>query len=198
MPMPEVRTPLQWTVIANPFPGQRAPSGRWAVFQEGARFVAALLDPSRQSREALVVRRSAGLLSASGVDPVERFRQLHRALSGTEGASLAIVELDADRSRLAFYGLGSIRARIDAGGDSVWLESAPGLLGVGRSVVPPRVDASWPPDAALLLVSDGVVERWPLDAIPPVGATPPEVFAAEVTALLGRLPDDGVMLVLRA
>ena len=198
MPMPEVRTSLQWTVIANPFPGQRAPSGRWAVFQEGGRIVAALLDPCRQSREALVVGRSAALLSAPGVDPAERFHRLHRALSGTQGASLAIVELDADRSRLSFYGLGAIRARIDASGDSIWLESAPGLLGVGRPVIPSRVDASWPPDAALLLVSDGVVERWPLDTIPPAAAMPPEVFAAEVTALLGRLPDDGVMLVLRA
>jgi anti-sigma regulatory factor (Ser/Thr protein kinase) len=123
---------------------------------------------------------------------------LHRAMSHTRGAALAVAELDREAGLLRYAGLGNIAAMIVADGERRrGLVSLPGIAGHQRPTVR-EYDYPFPPGASLVMHSDGVVDRWDLGDYPGLPGHAPLVVAATLLRDAGTRRDDACVLVARA
>jgi anti-sigma regulatory factor (Ser/Thr protein kinase) len=125
-------------------------------------------------------------------------QHLHRAMSHTRGAALAVAEPDPAAGVLRYSGLGNISAAvIDADGQRRGMVSLPGIAGHQR---PPVREYEYPfhPGALLVMHSDGVVDRWQLADYPGLVDRSPLVVAATVLRDAGTRRDDACVLVARA
>ncbi|MFI6129643.1 SpoIIE family protein phosphatase [Micromonospora sp. NPDC051141] len=139
----------------------------------------------------------AAFRSAPAGPPDAVVRHLHAAISHTRGAALAVAEPDAGTGQLHYAGLGNIAAMIVATGERRrGLVSLPGIAGHQRPTVR-GYDYPFPPDATLVMHSDGVVDRWDLDDYPGLVARPPLLAAAALLRDAGTRRDDACVLVAR-
>ena len=101
---------------------------------------------------------------------------LHRGIRHTRGAAAAVVRVERDR--LSFCGVGNITAVVLSGARDRHLLSRPGVVGlrIDRPVVH-EVDLST--GSAVVLHSDGIANRWLLDA-PGHTAQPPSLLTARL------------------
>ncbi|WP_434971483.1 SpoIIE family protein phosphatase [Micromonospora peucetia] len=123
---------------------------------------------------------------------------LHRSMSHTRGAALAVAEPDPSTGVLRYSGLGNISAAvIGADGKRRGLVSLPGIAGHQR---PSVREYDYPFEAGALLVmhSDGVVDRWQLADYPGLVERSPLVVAGTVLRDAGTRRDDACVLVVRA
>ncbi|WP_433389197.1 SpoIIE family protein phosphatase [Micromonospora sp. KLBMP9576] len=123
---------------------------------------------------------------------------LHRSMSHTRGAALAVAEPVPSTGTLRYSGLGNISAAvIGVDGKRRGMVSLPGIAGHQR---PPIREYDYPFDDGALLVmhSDGVVDRWQLDDYPGLVDRSPLVVAATVLRDAGTRRDDACVLVARA
>ncbi|MFG1886750.1 SpoIIE family protein phosphatase [Micromonospora sp. NPDC049051] len=123
---------------------------------------------------------------------------LHRSMSHTRGAALAVAEPDPSAGVLRYSGLGNISAAvIDADGKRRGLVSLPGIAGHQR---PPIREYDYPfgTDALLVMHSDGVVDRWQLADYPGLVDRSPLVVAATLLRDAGTRRDDACVLAVRA
>ncbi|MFC0507486.1 SpoIIE family protein phosphatase [Micromonospora costi] len=135
--------------------------------------------------------------SAPASSPAVVVQHLHRAMSHTRGAALAVAEPDPASGVLRYAGLGNIVGRlVSPGGRPRGLVSLPGIAGHQRPVVR---EYDYPVDADALLVmhSDGVVDRWELDDYPGLAERSPVVVAATVLRDAGTRRDDACVVVAR-
>ncbi|MER7888819.1 SpoIIE family protein phosphatase [Micromonospora sp. NPDC094482] len=130
--------------------------------------------------------------------PAVVVQHLHRSMSHTRGAALAVAELDAPAGVLHYAGLGNISAQVvTAGGRRRGLVSLPGIAGHQRPVVR-EYDYPLEPDDLLVMHSDGVVDRWQLDDYPGLAERSPLVVAATLLRDAGTRRDDACVLAARA
>ncbi|MCM0676511.1 SpoIIE family protein phosphatase [Micromonospora phytophila] len=130
--------------------------------------------------------------------PATVVQHLHRAMSHTRGAALAVAEPDPAAGVLRYSGLGNISAAVvTADGRRRGLVSLPGIAGHQR---PPVREYDYPfhHDALLVMHSDGVVDRWQLDDHPGLVDRSPVVVAATVLRDAGVRRDDACVVVTRA
>ncbi|MEH1099148.1 SpoIIE family protein phosphatase [Micromonospora sp. CPCC 205561] len=130
--------------------------------------------------------------------PATVVQHLHRAMSHTRGAALAVAEPDPAAGLLRYSGLGNISAAVlGADGKRRGLVSLPGIAGHQR---PSVREYDYPFEAGALLVmhSDGVVDRWQLTDYPGLVDRSPLVVAATVLRDAGTRRDDACVLVVRA
>ncbi|NES15784.1 MULTISPECIES: SpoIIE family protein phosphatase [Micromonospora] len=129
--------------------------------------------------------------------PAGVVQHLHRAISHTRGAALAVAELDAAAGLLRYAGLGNIAAMVVVAGERRrGLVSLPGIAGHQRPAVR-EYDYPFPPGATLVMHSDGVVDRWDLDNYPGLAGRSPLVAAAVLLRDAGTRRDDACVLVAR-
>jgi hypothetical protein len=130
------------------------------------------------------------------VSPAELVTRMHAALSGTRGAAVAVVRLDAATRTVVHAGVGNIAGRLLGEHRYRGMASQPGIVGHNL----PRVretsfDAS---DArAVVLHSDGLTEKWDLSGLPGVIQQGPAVLAAALMRDAGVRRDDASVVVLR-
>ncbi|MDI5943624.1 SpoIIE family protein phosphatase, partial [Micromonospora sp. DH15] len=125
-------------------------------------------------------------------------QHLHRAMTHTRGAALAVAELDGQAHLLRYAGLGNIAAAVLAEGERRrGLVSLPGIAGHQRPVVR-EYEYAFPAGASLVMHSDGVADRWQLDDYPSLAGRAPLVLAATVLRDAGVRRDDACVLVARA
>lgn len=130
--------------------------------------------------------------------PAEVVSHLHRALSHTRGAALAVAEPDPAAGLLRYAGLGNINGVVaDGDGRQRGLVSLPGIAGHQRPTIR---QYDYPFDAGSLLVmhSDGVVDRWRLADYPGLAGRSPLVVAATLLRDAGIRRDDAGVLVARS
>nr|WP_320067373.1 ATP-binding SpoIIE family protein phosphatase [Micromonospora sp. RTGN7] len=140
----------------------------------------------------------AAFRSAPAASPAVVVQHLHRAMSHTRGAALAVAEVVADAGLLRYAGLGNISAAVVVEGERRrGLVSLPGIAGHQRPVVR-EYDYAFPSGAALVMHSDGVVDRWQFDDYPGLGSRTPLVMAATLLRDAGLRRDDACVLVARA
>ena len=136
--------------------------------------------------------------SAPAGPPATVVRHLHRTMSHTRGAALAVAELDPAGGLLRYAGLGNIAAMIVvAGGRRRSLVSLPGIAGHQNPVVR-EYDYPFEAGATLVMHSDGVVDRWDLADYPGLTGRAPLVVAATLLRDAGIRRDDACVLVARA
>ncbi|WTO07209.1 SpoIIE family protein phosphatase [Micromonospora sp. NBC_00617] len=138
----------------------------------------------------------AAFRDAPASPPAAVVSHLHRSMSHTRGAALAVAELTA--GVLHYAGLGNIAGVIVEGdGQRRGLVSLPGIAGHQRPTVR-GYDYPFGPGARLVMHSDGVVDRWRLTDYPGLAERSPLVMAATLLRDAGVRRDDACVLVARS
>jgi anti-sigma regulatory factor (Ser/Thr protein kinase) len=129
--------------------------------------------------------------------PAAIVEALHRTLSHTRGAALAVAELDPDGGRVRYAGLGNISGTVLLpDGTRRGMVSLPGIAGHQRRQIR-EYEYPLPPAAVVLMHSDGVVDRWDPADYPGLLTRSPQVIAATVLRDAGTRRDDAGVLVAR-
>jgi anti-sigma regulatory factor (Ser/Thr protein kinase) len=126
--------------------------------------------------------------------PAAAVEALHRRLSHTRGAALAVAELDGTAGMVRYAGLGNIAGTVLSPGKRRGMVSLPGIAGHQRRQIR-EYDYPLDPDAIVLLHSDGVVDRWNPADYPGLFGHSPVVIAATVLRDAGTRRDDAGVLV---
>lgn len=122
---------------------------------------------------------------------------LHRSMSHTRGAALAVAELDPSAGLLRYSGLGNIAAAVVDEGKRRGMVSLPGIAGHQRPVVR-QYDYPFGGHALLVMHTDGVTDRWQLGDYPGLTGHSPLLTAATILRDCGVRRDDAGVLVARA
>ncbi|MET0419618.1 MAG: SpoIIE family protein phosphatase [Actinoplanes sp.] len=149
-----------------------------------------------------------GLAAAASQEAVRAFTEapalppdalldvLHRRMSHTRGAAVAIAEIDLAAGLVRYAGLGNIAGTVLAPGVRRGMISLPGIVGHQRRQIR-QYDYPLVPDAVVLMHSDGVVDRWNAADYPGLLLHSPTVIAATVLRDAGVRRDDAGVLVAR-
>lgn len=136
---------------------------------------------------ALFSGRPFGELETLGDD-------LHKSLSGTRGAAIALAQINHLHNRVDFVGIGNITARIYTRYASRGCVSVQGIVGERVSTIK-KYTYEWEPGASLLMYSDGIKSAAALsNALNPKSAI---LESAEIYRDFCRLVDDTTVLVAR-
>jgi hypothetical protein len=117
-------------------------------------------------------------------------------LRSTRGAAAAVAEIDLFRRQVRYAGVGNISGSILAGGKSQSLVSHNGTVGHEMRRVQ-EFTYPWPPDALLVLHSDGLATQWRLDRHPGLAARHPGLVAGVLYRDHARGRDDVTVVVAR-
>lgn len=135
--------------------------------------------------------------SAPAAPPAVVVEALHRQLSHTRGAAVAVAELDPEAGLVRYTGLGNIAGTVlDPDGGRRGMVSLPGIAGHQRRQLR-EYDYPLPPGGIVLMHSDGVVDRWNSADYPGLLSRSPQVIAATVLRDAGTRRDDAGVLVAR-
>jgi hypothetical protein len=119
-------------------------------------------------------------------------------LAGTVGASALVARIRPTEERLDFCGVGRLRALMVAPrSGALELASNPGVLGIGRPIVPHGSVFPWTRDSLLVLASDGVVDQWDLSRVRAFARAPLAEVVRGLIEPFGRVPDDVTLMVIR-
>ncbi|MFG2205858.1 SpoIIE family protein phosphatase [Streptomyces sp. NPDC048638] len=120
---------------------------------------------------------------------------MHRALRHTRGAAVGVLRLDAGSAQ--YSGIGNIRAlTLDRHDVGHRLTGQPGVVGLNMTA--PRIHRfPLPPDATVVLHSDGVDHRWARTPTPFLHRLPPPLLAAAVLHDHRLVRDDATVLAVR-
>lgn len=128
------------------------------------------------------------------VPPESMVDRIHAALRGTRGGAVAVADVDPGAGTVRFAGLGNIAASIVAGGRKHGMISVPGVAGYQARTIR-AFEYPLPPDAAVVLHSDGLTERWGPDNADRLTAGTPLIIAATLLRDAGIRRDDACVLV---
>jgi hypothetical protein len=134
------------------------------------------------------------VLEAPAAEPVALLERAHRRLGGTRGGAIGIVQLAGHAAK--FAGLGNITASILSSDSRKGMLSVPGIVGHQARTIR-QFEYQVPPDAAIVLHSDGLSSRWDAAAVPALAARDPLLVAAVLLAAAGSHRDDAGVLVLK-
>jgi anti-sigma regulatory factor (Ser/Thr protein kinase) len=125
-------------------------------------------------------------------DAAALIEQAHRALNGSRGAVMATTTIAGASVRYA--GVGNIAAALVGGERSRGLPSQNGTVGVQMRRVQ-ALDYDWPARGRLVMHSDGLTNRWSLDAYPGLTARHPAIMAGVLWRDCTRGRDDATIVV---
>ena len=168
-------------------------AGWW---ESDGRITLCLADGLGHGREAEAAARAAlayvgGHLAA----PLDQlFAGCDEALRGTRGVAMAMAVIDFDPGRLAFAGIGNVRAMV-VGPTTVRMASDFGIVGAGYRRL--RLETMHLETGSLVvLASDGLSERMDLTGTPPDLRQDPRRLARNLLAEWSvKSPDDAAVLV---
>ncbi|MFI7543720.1 SpoIIE family protein phosphatase [Actinoplanes sp. NPDC049599] len=120
---------------------------------------------------------------------------LHRKLSHTRGAAVAVAELDLAAGTVRYAGLGNIAGTVlHPDGSRRGMVSLPGIAGHQRRQIR-EYDYPLPAGGTVLMHSDGVVDRWKATDYPGLLSHSPQVIAGTVLRDAGIRRDDAGVVV---
>jgi anti-sigma regulatory factor (Ser/Thr protein kinase) len=133
-----------------------------------------------------------------GLAPAEILECLHAGLRSTRGAAAAVIDVDLAREMARFAGVGNITATIaDIGKPVRHLVSHNGTLGHQARRI---AEFTYPfrRGALLIMHTDGLQQRWSLDAYPGLAARHPAVVTGTLYRDFRRGSDDVAVVAARA
>lgn len=125
-------------------------------------------------------------------DAAALIERCHPALTGSRGAAMAAVTIAGGGVRHA--GVGNIAATLIGGERRRGLPSQNGTVGVQIRRVQ-ALDYDWPARGRLVMHSDGLTNRWSLDAYPGLAARHPAILAGVLWRDCTRGRDDATIVV---
>jgi anti-sigma regulatory factor (Ser/Thr protein kinase) len=183
--------------VARPLTGEPVSGDGYAYRIAGGRRQVLVCDGLGHGRLAAAAAQEAVRVfgATPAAPPAAVVEALHRTLNHTRGAALAVAELDLDMGVVRYAGLGNIGGYVlDSGGGRRSMVSLPGIAGHQRRAIR-EYDYPLGPGAAVLMHSDGVVDRWNPADTPGLLAHCPQVIAATVLRDAGTRRDDACVLV---
>jgi anti-sigma regulatory factor (Ser/Thr protein kinase) len=134
--------------------------------------------------------------AAPSEPPSALVERLHRSMSHTRGAALAVAEIDLSAGLVYFSGLGNIAGVVVTGDEQRSMVCLPGIAGHGRATVR-QFQYPYAPGALVLMHSDGVTGKWNLGAYPGLLGKPVLLVAATILRDAGIRRDDACVLAAR-
>ena len=128
--------------------------------------------------------------------PAEIIQAAHGPLRSTRGASMAVTEINFEEGIVRYAGIGNIAGTILTHSSSRSLVSHNGTVGHEMRRVH-EFSYPWPPDALLILHSDGLQSRWTLENYPGLTVRHPALIAGTLYRDFRREHDDVTVLVAR-
>ena len=157
----------EWGAVSRAKGGQIANGDAWAAEAEGGVRTILVADGLGHGPDAARAARAA--MEAFGfhnsAKPVDLMRICHAALAGTRGAAAGAAQFTSARGLGSFAGVGNISCRVESADAHQELASHNGTLGHDL----PRVqqfDFIFPPEAILVLHTDGLATRWAVSEYP--------------------------------
>jgi anti-sigma regulatory factor (Ser/Thr protein kinase) len=197
---PAAAPPPAWAAgLTRPLTGEPVSGDGFAVRGAEGRHQVLVCDGLGHGRLAHAAAQEAIRVfdRAPAGPPAAVVEALHRALSHTRGAALAVAELDQDAGLVRYAGLGNITGTVlTPDGGRRGMVSLPGIAGHQRRQIR-EYDYPLPPGSVVLMHSDGVVDRWTPDGYPGLLARSPQVIAATVLRDAGTRRDDAGVLAAR-
>ncbi len=133
--------------------------------------------------------------AAPAAPPAAIVEVLHRSLSHTRGAALAVAELDREREVVHYAGLGNISGTVlGTDGSRRGMISLPGIAGHQRRQIR-EYDYPLPPRALVVMHTDGLVDRWETATVTGAFGHSPQVVATALLREAGTRRDDAGVLV---
>ena len=192
--------PAPWAGgLVRPLTGEPVSGDGIAVRVAGVRRQVLVCDGLGHGRLAAAATQEAvrRFLDAPAVPPAAVVDVLHRSLSHTRGAAVAVAELDRDAGLVRYAGLGNISGTVlGPDGSRRGMVSLPGIAGHQRRQIR-EYEYPLAPAAVVLMHSDGVVDRWRPADYPGLFGHSPQVIAATVLRDAGTRRDDAGVLVAR-
>ncbi|WP_067474589.1 ATP-binding SpoIIE family protein phosphatase [Actinomadura hibisca] len=186
--------------LTRPKPGEQVCGDSYAVHTgEGVTHVM-LCDglghgPLAQRASQEAVRAVHGRDLAAG--PAGLLKEIHRRLAPTRGGAVSVAEIDFAAGRVRFAGLGNVSGWIVTPDGRRGMISTPGIAGhEARTIREHHYDL--PPDATVVLHSDGLTERWNPKDYPGLFTRRPVLVAATLLRDAGVRNDDASIVAVRA
>lgn len=196
---PDRPPPPTWAAgLTRPLTGETVSGDGFAARRADGRHQLLVCDGLGHGPLAAAASQAAvrAFLHAPSLPPAGVVEHLHGAISHTRGAALAVAEVDAENQQVYYAGLGNISGTIVAPGRRAGLVCTPGIAGHQRRTIREYTYA-FPPDAVLVMHSDGVIDRWQLDDYPGLSRRSPLVQAATLLRDAGVRRDDACVVVAR-
>lgn len=185
--------------LARPLTGETVSGDGFAARVSGGRHQVLVCDGLGHGQLAAAATTAAvqAFHTAAAAPPAAVVEHLHRSLTHTRGAALAVAELDPAAGLVRYAGLGNIAGVVTDAEKRRGLVSLPGIAGGQRRTVR-EYEYPLGPGAVLVMHSDGVTDRWRAADYPGLLSRAPQVIAATLLRDAGVRRDDACVLVARA
>jgi anti-sigma regulatory factor (Ser/Thr protein kinase) len=194
--------PLSYGVVNLPLQTETVSGDSWSCHVHQGEFTVLVADGLGHGPLANVAAvEAAKVLAAHGELGLDRIMEVaNDALRSTRGAAVGIARMPASASRagmpVSFAGIGNISASVWTDDSHRHLVSHSGIVGhaARRAQI---FDVPCPPNALVVLHSDGLTSRWDLARYPGLAARHPALVAAALYRDFARGRDDMTVFVAR-
>jgi anti-sigma regulatory factor (Ser/Thr protein kinase) len=183
-----------WGSVSIAKPPELVCGDTWRVIARGSELAVLVADGlGHGPLAATAARKAADVFEEHAfAEPRVVIERAHAAMPGTRGAAVAIARLDG--LRLDYAGVGNIAGTVAAPERSAGLVSQNGTVGVQVRKVQ-QMEYSLPQRGVLIMHSDGLSQRWSLDAYPGLLTRHPAVIAGVLSRDFSRGHDDATVVV---
>ncbi len=185
-------------IVAIPVAGETVSGDAYAVEQHSGHLLFLMVDglghgplAATASLEAVRIFRDNKHLATTLI-----VRALDAALKSTRGAALALADVDLMANEVRYVGVGNIAGVVVSPDKIRSMVSHNGIVGHQLQKVQEFV-YPFPPDALLIMHSDGLSSNWKLDQYPGLIASDPGLIAGVLYRDFKRVRDDVAVLVAR-
>jgi anti-sigma regulatory factor (Ser/Thr protein kinase) len=193
-------TPFRWGAVSRPAPGEVLCGDTWRIGHRAGELTLMIADGLGHGALAAEASGVAGALFDEDQFPVltDFVAAADRRMRGTRGAALAIAQVDRQANTVGFAGVGNIAGTLRPchAPTGQGLVSHNGTVGAEMRKVQ-RFDYDCPPEALLVMHSDGLQHRWNLKDLPGAAGRHPAVLAALLYRDFTRGRDDVTVCVVR-
>ena len=187
-----------WAVLLRPLRGEEVCGDDYAVRESGSGFHAMMADGLGHGALAANASNAATRIfrESRSTHADEIAESIHRGLTATRGAAVAVASVDHDTHRVTYCGIGNIAGALVDGTVTRRMTSCNGTAGH----IAPKVRAFEYPyrqDTVMILHSDGLSANWNLDKFPGLVHREPMLIAAVLYREFGRSRDDAAIIVAR-
>jgi serine phosphatase RsbU (regulator of sigma subunit) len=192
-------SPVVVSIAERPYPGERVSGDGWQVDRYGDVCRIAVNDGLGHGEPAAEATRTAKdvLAHHPEMPPVEALRACHRGIFSTRGAAMWVAAVEVHRARLSYAGVGNVDARLLQGGREHRLVPQRGIVGATLPNLR-AVERELLPRWLLLVYTDGIRDRFELEAMPERLVRDPQALADDILHTWGRATDDALVLVAQA
>lgn len=169
----------------------------WAVQHTAGRLAVLLADGLGHGPMAAAASRAAvaSFRKSAGLPAPLLVERLHAALRPTRGAAVAVAE-ETEGARMHYAGIGNISGVLAGSPHVRKMVSLPGTAGHQARTIR-GFEYDWPPDALLVMHSDGLTGRWDLSDYPGLAQRHPALVAGILYRDFSRGRDDATVVVVR-